>query len=188
MRYQLKITEKQAEALKEACEFISRIRVGQFGEIHGVCFPEVYRTPEVEQVLADLDLIFPSQGKTEKADIAWDLYQVIRHRLTWDKDPDGKDRSWRVDYDEPLQMSPEPLAKIKKIDKADLEKAILQCELTPDTVIAQFCSDRLKDQILKLFSQIEQMNEVIRVAKIHYRKCQNEKCDVCDAMHEYEEG
>jgi len=44
--------------------------------------------------------------------IAWDLQQVIRHRLAWDRNPKG---GIQVSFDDPLKSSREPLASIKRI-------------------------------------------------------------------------
>jgi hypothetical protein len=55
------------------------------------------------------------------------MYQVIRHRLSWDRavedgtiaSPDAP-RDWSkmlgVNYDEPMRTGPEPLAKIELAD------------------------------------------------------------------------
>ena len=43
--------------------------------------------------------------------VAWDLQQVIRYRLAWDRNPEG---GIQVIFDEPLKSSQEPLACIKK--------------------------------------------------------------------------
>jgi hypothetical protein len=56
--------------------------------------------------------------------VSWDLHQVIRHRLAWDRAyrdgivKPGDARDWNqmmgVLYDEPLPMGDEPLAKIER--------------------------------------------------------------------------
>ena len=59
---------------------------------------------------------------SEKARIAYDLIQVIRQRLAWDKigkDPDKDQRNWPdmmgLCYDQPIRVSTEPLAKMEKV-------------------------------------------------------------------------
>jgi len=46
------------------------------------------------------------------AKIAYDLHQVIRHRLAWDENPEGD--FWNVFFDTPMQVSDQPLAEINK--------------------------------------------------------------------------
>ena len=62
-----------------------------------------------------------------EAKSAWDLYQVIRHRLAWDNavaegviDSPDAPRNWTamlgVHYDKPMTSSAEPLAEIRRVD------------------------------------------------------------------------
>ena len=44
--------------------------------------------------------------------MAYDLHQVVRHRLSWDENPDGK--PWNVFFNNPRQVSDQPLAQIDK--------------------------------------------------------------------------
>jgi hypothetical protein len=71
---------------------------------------------------------------SEASRIAWDLYQVLRHRLAWDLaaaegivgNADSQ-RKWpemmQVHYDEPSRVSEQPLALIEKNN--DLEQQLV---------------------------------------------------------------
>lgn len=55
------------------------------------------------------------------SNVAWDVYQVTRHRLAWDRaraDGHTGDRppAWGVSFDEPLQTSPEPLPQMTAVE------------------------------------------------------------------------
>lgn len=92
----LTLTDEQAKIVAEACEFYSRIRIGQFREI-------IYKTLErnelgaknycerrdaaEQRLLAARAAIYPElhglghsygYGKFEDADRAFDVYQVVR--------------------------------------------------------------------------------------------------------------
>jgi hypothetical protein len=60
-------------------------------------------------------------------DIAWDLYQVVRHKLSWEGavergviESEDSPRNWSemmtVNYDTPMKFGTEPLAKMERID------------------------------------------------------------------------
>lgn len=93
----LTLTEEQAKVVSRACEFFCRIKIGQFNEItwelldYGL---EDYceRRDAIEQfLLAARKLIYPELlysfghsygiGKFDDADMAFDVYQVLRHQL-----------------------------------------------------------------------------------------------------------
>ena len=99
MKYQLTMTEKQAAIVAEACEFLCRIKLGQFGEIiWKTLIPQDIRTDDFcdrRDAAEDLlykarEHIFPelhgrghsySVGKFEDADLSFGVYEVIRHAL-----------------------------------------------------------------------------------------------------------
>ena len=127
--YKITVSNEQARVLMEACEIFSRLGIGQ-------CDEALRRLP-VEKVLgwyADMrkikDIISPHLksnlyvSESDETKYAWDLYQVIRHRVSWDKAIAdniislGDKRNWSkmlgVQYDEPMNTSGLPLAKIEK--------------------------------------------------------------------------
>ena len=136
--YTLTVTLQQAHALAHACEIVARLGMGQFRDALEELPREV---TDWDQWHADMDSIGAmlkqhmalgvdgwhrhlgiSHTKTsEQAKVSWDLYQVIRRRIAWDKavadgEVDSLDapRNWSrmmgVHYDEPLKTSAQPLA------------------------------------------------------------------------------
>ena len=113
-KYTLTLTARQAAEISSACEIVARLQMGQ-----------------VDMALRELpgeqpknyDALREIQQMIERGDsIAWDLYQVIRHRLSWDRAYEsgeiekGERRKWPemmgVSFDEPMKMGSEPLAVI----------------------------------------------------------------------------
>ncbi|EWC39608.1 hypothetical protein [Stutzerimonas stutzeri] len=131
--YTITVTERQAAELQEACELLARIKIGQID--HAIeRLPGFYDRRDLEQVHATrheiqrlANTLMPEATKRREDGVAWDLYQVIRHRLSWDRAHDkgviqpGEPRKWPemmgVSYDEPLAMSGLPLATIKEIEQ-----------------------------------------------------------------------
>lgn len=138
--YQITVTAKQAMLLSLACETIARLGAGQLRR----ALEHLPLNRETSGWNADMDTIgqilsrhtknniggwhsslsIHSDVTSESSKIAWDLYQVIRRRLAWDRAvEDGivetiySPRKWpemlRVFYDDPLKTSKEPLAKIQ---------------------------------------------------------------------------
>jgi len=130
--YTLTLTERQAAELQEACELLARIKIGQID--HAIeRLPGYYDTRDYERRHATqheikrlANSLMPEATRRREDGIAWDLYQVIRHRLAWDRAYDqgaikpGEPRKWPemmgVCYDEPLPMSGLPLAIIEGKD------------------------------------------------------------------------
>ena len=142
--YTLTITEKQARALMDACELLSRIQGGQIREafdylplkkdIDWSVYHEIQDelTRRMPEILEDgIDGWSSSFGVghpelPESHDIAWDLYQVIRHKLSWERavddgviESENSPRKWTemmgVNYDPPMKWSNEPLAKMERV-------------------------------------------------------------------------
>ena len=142
--YTLTLTEKQAETLMIASEVLARLGIGQFRDAlewlpRREAYPEGWHNDmaaigmilsrhmigRVNGYHSDLGIHNDDVHPTPK--IAWDLYQVIRHRLAWDKavaegvvDSPDSPRNWTamlgVHYDEPMKSSAEPLAEIRRVD------------------------------------------------------------------------
>lgn len=95
----LTLTEDQASLISAACEFYSRVRLGQFQEIVWHCSGmRGAENPEEAEAawLALRKLIYPDlhgvghsygYGKFEDADKAFDVHQVIRHTLGDERTP-----------------------------------------------------------------------------------------------------
>ena len=144
-KYTLTITEKQARALMDACELLSRIQGGQVREVFdklplrkdmdwGV-YHEIQDelTKRMPEILKDgIDGWSSSFGVghpelPETHDIAWDLYQVLRHQLSWDYAIErgwvedlNSPRDWNkmlgVNYDAPMHWGNCPLAKMERVN------------------------------------------------------------------------
>ena len=141
--YTLTLTEKQAETLMIASEVLARLGIGQFRDAlewlptRDTCregwhddmtaigrMLSRYMIGVVDGYQTSLGIRNDDVRPAPK--IAWDLYQVIRHRLSWDKavadgviDSPDSPRNWPVmlgvHYDEPMETSAEPLAEIRRV-------------------------------------------------------------------------
>ncbi len=122
--YTLTVNEKQAGEISLACEILARLRMGQVDmalrELPLEGRLDYWNERVIENVLKPL---YRKDGKRSDC-AAWDLHQVIRHRLAWDRAyrdgivKPGDARDWNrmmgVIYDSPLTMGDEPLAKIER--------------------------------------------------------------------------
>lgn len=130
--YHLSLTERQAQVITEALDFFSRIGMGQLEEIAHVLRVytkpsessslQSYRLDELKRLIREAANVWMGSpcgchgiSSEEIGDVfrvAWDLHQVIRHRLSWDRHPNG---GLQVSFDTPMKYSQEPLAIIKKV-------------------------------------------------------------------------
>lgn len=147
--YSLTMTKEQAETLSKATEILARLGIGQFRDALE-CLPLSEFLPNGWQedisrignmlsrhMICGVDGSGSSLGIHHKdvnamSKIAWDLHQVLRHRLAWDKavkngvvESVDSPRKWpemmQVFYDEPMKASVQPLAVVTsvEIDHAD---------------------------------------------------------------------
>jgi hypothetical protein len=143
--FTLTLSEKQAQTISTACELLSRIQSGQileafghlplkkdidWGVYHEIRDDLTKRMPEIFMDGIDGYGSFLGVGNTklpESRDIAWDLYQVIRHHLSWQKavedgivesmdSPREFLKMMGVNYDTPMKFGCESLAKMEMID------------------------------------------------------------------------
>ena len=122
-RYTLTCSAEQAALLVRALDLYSRIGIGQFEEILNVY--DAQHTMEVS-LRQDARLAIneakalaghPDSGSygihspevRDEFRAAFDLQRVIRHRLAFDRKPEG---DIMVDFDTPYQISKTPLATI----------------------------------------------------------------------------
>lgn len=136
--YNLKISKKQAEIISKALDFYSRIGCGQMSEV--LWHPSVakkmwvkdsnnltenqWNNKVISQLLDNIKKIIwgyePNEhgGITmaeEDDKIAYDLHQVIRHKLAWEETPEG---GITVDFHKPMKYSEEEeLCEVKNISK-----------------------------------------------------------------------
>ena len=151
--YTLTVTTAQAETLILATEILARLGIGQFRDA-------LERLPTREfmpdgwhedmdsigkilsrHMIGGIDGYYSNLGihhkdVREPSRIAWDLYQVLRHRLAWDRaakegivESANAQRKWpemmQVHYDEPMKVSDQPLALVmydeRRIETANME-------------------------------------------------------------------
>ena len=124
-KYNLTLNEKQAEILVAALDHYSRIGIGQFEDVLNVYDRNFKLNYEVrEQLRHALDKTkitagHPPNGSygihnpevRDEFRTAFDIQQVVRHRIAWDRNPEGGNQ---VNFDTPRQIGPEPLAKMSK--------------------------------------------------------------------------
>lgn len=124
VRYVLKLREEDARIVSRACEFYTRLHIGQFDEL---VFELMQMQPgddsfsqkrEIAQslLMTVRSLMFPelppfagashSAGHTEKDGRAWNVYQVLRHAIAWNNHPEG---GVTVDFAAPLNSAGFPL-------------------------------------------------------------------------------
>jgi hypothetical protein len=142
--YNLQVTEEQLKVISTACELLSRIQGGQIREafdylplkkdIDWSVYHEIQDelTRRMPEILEDgIDGWSSSFGVGSSKvhnyhDIAWDLYQVIRHKLSWERaveegviESENSPRKWSemmgVSFDPPMRFGSEKLAKIERV-------------------------------------------------------------------------
>lgn len=126
----LELNETHLNVLKRACEFYSRVLLGQFDEIafetmlhnikqHDFC----ERRERMEQLLHEArQCAFPELksrghshgiGYDRTADIAWNIYQAVRYTEAMHAHPEG---GTTVDYNRPMDFGGVglPICKVKE--------------------------------------------------------------------------
>jgi hypothetical protein len=138
--YTLTLNEQQAQTIATACEVLARLGIGQFRDALEKLPTKEYMPHGWQDDMHAIGLILKKHmiGNVdgwhsslgihhnkvrEEAKEAWDLYQVIRNRLSWDRAKaegvtDGTTRNWSggmmgVNYDEPFKTSLQPLARME---------------------------------------------------------------------------
>ena len=135
--YTLHLNATQAATISLACEVLGRLGMGQFKDALE-CLPT--REFCADGWHEDMDAIghilkkyspiwgmgtghgISHRETTETSKVAWDLYQVTRHRLSWDTaqesghpgECNAPPPTWTVNYDKPMKTSKEPLAWMEK--------------------------------------------------------------------------
>lgn len=134
--YQITVSATQAKAIETACDLLARIMIGQSHEVAR----HLPLTDPVEQwhvgraieaiTKPACNLLLNSSygvGYSEKADLLFDLVEVLRHKFAWDKaraenlltPSGGRDHATMggVCYDAPMQWARNcPLARIDAVE------------------------------------------------------------------------
>ena len=120
----LVLTFSQATIVEQATEIYARIHMGQLDCI--ACpnlVDDCSNMSKLSNALRDMQPLITGLGKNlyygieskkvpERARMAWDIYQVVRHRLAWDMCPKG---GTGVCFDEPCQVAREKLPTMSKV-------------------------------------------------------------------------
>lgn len=126
--YNLKVSKNQAKVISEAVELYTRLHIGQIDQLDSFFLDRTHTLVDP----AALDILrkayqtiktrlFPELVKNsyhsirsyvvpEKAKIAYDIVQVINHKLSLDSYPNG---NYSVYSQDPIQCSKEELSKIE---------------------------------------------------------------------------
>lgn len=121
--YTLTVNERQAQIIAAALDLYSRIGIGQFEEVLQVYDPLAKLDLQTrERIRAGLNIAkveagHPTSGSygitnsavDDQFRVAYDVRQVVRHRLAFDRQPQG---GMGVDFDTPHPTGAEPLASI----------------------------------------------------------------------------
>ena len=114
--YTMTVTKQQLEFIRDATELLSRIAGGQVYEV--LRYAPIDPMKYWEARGAMLRALQPFKDKTFQRSIidsgCWDIYQVSRHRLAWDRKPEGI--PFCVDFYEPVQHGPDPLPVVQRVE------------------------------------------------------------------------
>jgi hypothetical protein len=128
MKYILEVTSEQLKELQTAVEVLARLRVGQIGsaldqmlnsrgQSHIIDWNSIRRIEEIIKPQLNLEINASyGVGHFEKADLVWDMFEVIRHRLSWDTvEEEGEPVFRGVSFDQPMHwLKSVPLMKIER--------------------------------------------------------------------------
>ena len=120
--YTLELSAEHLQVINSALELFFRCGMGQYDHILDLPDHWDKRNDLAAEVLDQLHVIltkkapnaYSSITSSEISDsyrVANDIYQVIRHKLSWDKNPKG---GMTVNYDTPMKWGKSPLIKIDK--------------------------------------------------------------------------
>lgn len=152
------LSEIQARTLVEALDLFSRIQIGQLEEILSMArmgsiphrdertvSARIEEVEEAEVLLNEVKRLLTGHSpnasfgilgeKTpESAKVAYEVQRAIRHRLAWDRQPEG---GIGVDFDDPdsLRSTGQPLAVLKR---AQPNEAARLEELPKDCLVGRF--------------------------------------------------
>lgn len=137
------LSPAQASIVMRACELFSRLRAGQLDhvidEVEDMQFAALPKEEKIRQeqfdkiienresvkehLIAVKSMMFPELrgyyssygvGHDERADIAWEVYTTIRHKVSWHEHPEG---GYTVNFNTPMQFSQEALPKCEILKK-----------------------------------------------------------------------
>ena len=108
------ISKEDALIIKKSSEFYARLSYNQFDVLMDFNYDWEDRKL--------LEGVLNNSCDVDKKDayIAWDIYQVIRYRISWDEVGNPPKRQWpemmTVNFDEPFKRGSEDLARFKLVN------------------------------------------------------------------------
>lgn len=134
MKYQIEVSEEQARIISEALDLYMRVRLGQVEVIiepwrFAIRGDQQEQTAErllvAERLVGDAKMALTGFTPTASfgighdavpndARIAQDIRQTIRHRMAWDRRPEG---GHTADFHEPMSWGKQPLPKVSKVEE-----------------------------------------------------------------------
>jgi len=114
-KYQLTLTEKQARIVRDACELYERLHAGQWHAMkHLIPIKKEFNWAILEERFRLFIQPYCDTTKMKFERNAGDIYHVIRHRISWDRCPEG---GFTVDFYKPMKFGDEPLPEIKRVEE-----------------------------------------------------------------------
>lgn len=111
------LSETQLQIIQEALDLYARVKVNQLGTVAYSCMEELGNNfgslRDILHAIEKKEFISNNVHQSKKACIAFDIHDVIRHKLSWDRHPEG---GWTVNFDDPLHWGSEPLCKVEKVN------------------------------------------------------------------------
>jgi len=139
MKYTLELTENQAAVIQRACEIYMRLCIGQLEHVLDVTIWGEAEVKEVHAIEANRVRAFSDALKYEmfgfqpqeswgvhqapnRVRTAYDVLQVIRHRLALDIRPLNEQNKWNINYNTPIKCGDEELPKMKGEKDGTIQK------------------------------------------------------------------
>ena len=128
--YLLKINKDQAHIISNCTELYARIQMGQVEEVdyqllNNQKYQELshFAQSEVRRLLAEIHTLLTGATNTsfglhnkdipDSARTAWDIYQVVRNVLAWERKPEG---GIQVYFNEPFKTAEVELATMEIVE------------------------------------------------------------------------
>jgi hypothetical protein len=134
MKYTIEVNEEQARLMAEALDLYMRVRLGQieviidpwrFAKRGDGQEQTANHLVHAESLIGEAKMVLTgftpsasfgigSSDLPDSAKVAQDMRSVIRHRLAWDRSPDG---GHGVDFNDPMKWGSHPLLVITRIEE-----------------------------------------------------------------------
>ena len=168
MKYGLcQLNSEHCQVLMKALDLYSRLLIGQFDMLKDTVTDWKKWSPKANELIEQLkqEVYGFSSGASygihspevdDDARVAWDVQQVLRNRLAWDRNPKG---GMQVSFDSPMKSSEQPLVDIYRdlVSRDELIKAI------HDLLNVKGCSEERQVEIQMMMDQLKNEDGVIRL-------------------------